>query len=329
MRRGFIVLVAVLALALVPAMLCAQYSAPFGITGLPSLPSCLSGNQIPGFAPEIYFGWGIPQIRNMTVALTANSFGADNIQNINLNLPLGGFWIGASLPVALTDHLAIVADGWYLASDYVNLTTNTNTSEANFVVGYQNTNMGSNGYIPPLFGTNWQAKPYWWFVDGALAYGSSAFSMLAGCRFDYTSLAVTNPSVYMLNSSYFSNEDEADMVSRAVMPYIGFQSAYRDTVQNLSFRLLGLPTVLGSSHIGVTTNAGRFQYGDTDYRRGYFYEAFAEYTRKFWGASQGGVFARWNTIGAESKGTGGINMNNNNGLVGNGLQDTYALSFYR
>ncbi len=44
MRRGFIFFVSILALALVPAMACAQYSGAFGLSGLPSMPSLFGGS---------------------------------------------------------------------------------------------------------------------------------------------------------------------------------------------------------------------------------------------------------------------------------------------
>ena len=45
MRRGFILFVGILALALAPALVSAQYSGAFGLSGLPSMPSMFGGSS--------------------------------------------------------------------------------------------------------------------------------------------------------------------------------------------------------------------------------------------------------------------------------------------
>lgn len=334
MRRGFILFVGILALALAPAMACAQYSPAFGLSGLPSMPSFFGGSsgcgagQGLGMAPEIYLGWGIPQERNTSVSLTADNQGAANIQNINLNLPTGGLWIGASLPISLSENLSLVADGWYLSSGYDNLNTNTNTTQTNLIVNNGGTNQ-TLGLLPQVLGVDWAAKPYWWFIDGAFAYGKPSFSVLAGVRYDYYSVAVTNPSNFG-NYVLFSNQDEADVTSRAVIPFIGFQTAFRSSDQNLLVRFLGIPTILGNTNVGVTTTVGRFEFDNINYNKGgYFYEIFGEYTRRLFGASQAGVFARYNTASAKSSGTGQIDNGAGGLQLVNANSDTYSFSLYR
>ncbi|MGA8833499.1 MAG: hypothetical protein WB554_18015 [Desulfomonilaceae bacterium] len=330
MRRGFIFFVSILALALVPAMACAQYSGAFGLSGLPSMPSlfggsgnCGGGAKCPAFVPELYVGWGIPQNRNTSVSLTAQGLGVAGITNVNLNLPTSGLWLGAALPVALSDNLSFVADGWYLVPGYSNLSSDEFYSYAG-------------GGIAPIIiynqlGNNWGAKPYWWYVDGAFAYtfagrgcggmSGGGFSLLLGVRYDYYTVGITSPdNIFNL----FDNGDAGDVTSRAVIPFVGFQTSYRDSVQNLSVRIIGIPTIVGSSFVGLTTTGGnRFEYNDVTYNKGgQFYEIFGEYTRKFFGASQAGIFARWNTALAKSSGTGAI-VNNS------ALQDSFDFSLYR
>ena len=88
MRRGFILFVGILALALAPAMVSAQSSGAFGLSGLPSMPSMFGGSgkcgepACPAFAPAVYFGWGIPQDRNTSVSLTAQNNGAVNVREV-------------------------------------------------------------------------------------------------------------------------------------------------------------------------------------------------------------------------------------------------------
>jgi hypothetical protein len=323
MRRGFIFFVGILALALVPAMACAQYSGAFGLSGLPSMPSLLGGSgncgggaKCPAFAPALYVGWGIPQTRNTSVSLTAQSNGAANVRDINLNLPTSGLWLGAALPVGLTENLSFVATGWYLVPGYSNLNSNE----------FYGTTPTYN-----LLGNTWGAKPYWWFADGAFAYtfggpgcggiSGGGFSLLLGIRYDYYSVGITSPSNTF---NLFDSGDAGDVTSRAVIPFVGFQVSYKDTVQNLTARIIGIPTIVGSSYVGLTTTgANRFEYNDITYNKGgQFYEIFGEYTRQFFGASQAGIFARWNTATAKSSGTGDI-INNP------ALQDTYDFTLYR
>jgi len=326
MRRGFIFFVSILALALVPAMACAQYSGAFGLSGLPSMPSLFGGSgncggggaKGPAFVPELYVGWGIPQNRNTSVSLTAQGLGVGTVKDIKLNLSTDGLWLGAALPVGLTENLSFVATGWYLVPGYSTL--NSNEFYAPLRTNY-------------LLGNQWGAKPSWWFVDGAFAYtfggpgcggiAGGGFSLLLGVRYDYYTVGITSPD----NIDYlFDNGDAGDVISRGVIPFVGFQVSYKDTVQNLSVRLIGIPTIVASSYVGLTTTGGnRFEYNDITYNKGgQFYEIFGEYTRKFFGASQAGIFARWNTATAKSSGSGGF-INNLNPAN----QDTFDFTLYR
>jgi hypothetical protein len=265
------------------------------------------GAAAPGIAPAVYFGWGIPQDRNTSVSLTAQNNGAGNVRTVDIKLATGGFWLGAALPVSLTDNLAFVATGWYLFPG----DSNANSSE-NFLNQQLEQNI--------LLGNNWGAKPNWWFVDGAFSYGWQGFSVLLGLRYDYYTVSITGPSNV---DGLFDNQDQGDVISRGWIPFIGFQSAYTDTVQSIKVRMLGIPTIVGSSYVGLSfVGNNRFAYNDVAYTGGHFYEVFGEYTRKFFGSSQAGVFARWNTARATSSDTGSL-INNP------AQQDTYNFSLNR
>ncbi len=319
MRRGFIFFVGILALALVPAMACAQYSGAFGLSGLPSMPSlfggsgnCGGGAKCPAFVPELYVGWGIPQNRNTSVSLSADT-GAATVRNISLQLPTDGLWLGTALPLSLTENLSFVATGWYLFGGANKL----NSREDNGII--------AGGTL----GNNWNVTPTWWFADGALAYTfggpccggitGGGFSLLLGLRYDYYEVQITSPdnvNVLLVNGG------QGDVYAKSWIPFVGFQCAYKDTVQNLNVRLLGIPTNTGTCYTGMTTALGRFEFGENNYSKGgYFYEIFGEYTRQFFGASQAGVFLRWNTTNAKSSGSGRIAAAN--------TSDTYNLSLYR
>ncbi|MFH0960468.1 MAG: hypothetical protein V1897_17400 [Pseudomonadota bacterium] len=316
MRRGLILFVGILALALAPTFVGAQYSGAFGLSGLPSMPSMFGGSgkcgdaASPGIAPAFYVGWGIPQERNTSVSLTAQHLGASNVRSVDIKFPTNGLWLGAALPISLTESsqcggsasLSFVATGWYLFG------------------GDGNADSWDDYTIPGLAGysNDWSAKHNWWFVDGALAYGWSGFAALVGLRYDNYTASFTSPN----NFGLFTGREGTNFLSSAWIPFIGFQSAYTDSNQSLKVRMLGIPTIVGYSYVGLTvTGAQRFEYNNPNYTAGHFFEVFGEYTRKFFGASQAGVFLRWNSARATSSGTGEI--------LNTAFQDTYNFSLNR
>ncbi len=239
MRRGLILFVGIMALALAPTFVGAQYSGAFGLSGLPSMPSMFGGSgkcgdaASPGIAPAFYVGWGIPQDRNTSVSLTAQNLGATNVRSIDIKFPTNGLWLGAALPVSLTESsqcggsssLSFVATGWYL---FGGDTTADSWDNCNLAPILQDAN-------------NWSAKHNWWFVDGALAYGWTGFAALVGLRYDNYTASLTSPNTLGL----FNGQHEASFLSSAWIPFIGFQSAYTDTIQSLKIRMLGIPTIVG------------------------------------------------------------------------------------
>ena len=309
MIRRLALFFGVLAIIWAPTMVCAQYSGAFGLSGLPSMPSMFGSSGkcgdagAPNLSPAVYIGWGIPQDRNTSVTLSAQNTGLvpslnTTLRTVNVNLPTNGVWLGAALPMALTSpaecgsssNLSFVASGWYL------FTGQTNPSlYDDYIVN-----------VPPPFSTHtWNSQGAWWFVDGALAYGWTGFAALLGLRYDNYSLNLTSPD--NLNGGLFTGQQEGQFLSSAWIPFIGFQSAYTDTVQSLKVRMLGIPTILGYSYLGVTVaGADRLQYNNVNYSGGYFFEAFGEYSRKFLGSSQAGVFLRWNATGARSSDTAAL-----------------------
>ena len=307
MRRGLILFVGILALALAPTFVGAQYSGAFGLSGLPSMPSMFGGSGCgnaasPGIAPAFYVGWGIPQDRNTSVSLTAQNLGANNVRSVDIKFPTNGVWLGTALPVSLGDNFSFVATGWYL---FGGDTTADSWDNYNLAPVVQDAN-------------NWSAKHNWWFVDGALAYGWTGFAALVGLRYDNYTASLTSPNTLGL----FNGQHETSFLSSAWIPFIGFQSAYADTTQSLKIRMLGIPTIVGYSYVGLTAAGGnRFEYNNPNYTAGHFFEVFGEYTRKFFGSSQAGVFLRWNSARATSSGTGEF--------LTTAFQDTYNFSLNR
>jgi len=307
MRRGFILFVGILALALAPALVSAQYSGAFGLSGLPSMPSMFGGSSkcgepvCPAFAPAVYFGWGVPQDRNTSVSLMAQNNGAANVREITVKLPTNGFWLGTALPICLGENLSFVATGWYLFPG----TPGGNSNE-------------DVGAVRQYLANNWTTQFNWWFVDGAFAYGWQGFSALLGLRYDYYTVSISDPN----NNALFGGQERGDVTSNGWIPFVGFQSAYTDAVQSMKVRILGIPTIVGTGQVALTTiNGNRFEFDNSNYTGGHFFEVFGEYTRKFFGASQAGVFARWNTARATTSGTGQI--------LNIAANDTYNFSLNR
>jgi hypothetical protein len=306
MRRGLILFVGILALALAPTFVGAQYSGAFGLSGLPSMPSMFGGSgsgnaASPGIAPAFYVGWGIPQDRNTSISLTAQNLGANNVRSVDIKLPTNGVWLGTALPVSLGDNFSFVATGWYLFG------------------GDTKADSWDNYNLAPVVqdANNWSAKHNWWFVDGALAYGWTGFAALVGLRYDNYTASLTSPN----NLGLFGGQEETSFLSSAWIPFVGFQSAYTDAIQSLKIRILGIPTIVGYSYVGLTTLGNRFEYNNPNYTAGHFFEVFGEYTRKFFGSSQAGAFLRYNSARATSSGTGEI--------LTTAFQDTYNFSLNR
>jgi len=313
MRRGLILFVGILALALAPTFVGAQYSGAFGLSGLPSMPSMFGGSgkcgdaASPAIAPAFYVGWGIPQDRNTSVSLTAQNNGILTVRNISLRIPTNGLWLGTALPVSLGDNLSFVATGWYLFSGQPNADFNDDHTPPQ---------------LPnPASYHSWDTQGTWWFVDGAVAYGWTGFAALVGLRYDNQTLKLSSPGN---NVGLFTGQQEGNFLSSAWIPFIGFQSAYTDALQSLKIRMLGIPTILGYSNLGITiTGPDRLQYNNVNYSSGYFFEAFGEYTRRFFGSSQAGVFVRWNSTHALSSDT--LSLVNNPGTN----NDTFNFSLTR
>ncbi len=319
MRRGLILFVGILALALAPTFVGAQYSGAFGLSGLPSMPSMFGGSgkcgdaASPAIAPAFYVGWGVPQDRNTSVSLTAQNLGASNVRSVDIKLPTNGLWLGTALPVSLGDNFSFVATGWYLFGGG----TSGNSREDHSALVEIRDHDGP-VLTPFSYANDWSAKHNWWFVDGALAYGWTGFAALVGLRYDNYTASLTSPN----NLGLFTGQQETSFLSSAWIPFIGFQSAYTDAVQSLKVRMLGIPTIVGYSYVGLTVAGGnRFEYNNPNYTAGHFFEVFGEYTRRFFGSSQAGAFLRWNSARATSSGTGEILTTTN--------QDSYNFSLNR
>lgn len=270
MRRGLLLLVGVIVLALAPALACAQ------ISGLPSLGGFFgSGSGCapavgPGAAAAVYLGWMPGQENAVGASLDAQNAGAFNVRSINFKYQTSGLWLGGALPIQITDKLSFLGTGWYLfPSD--------GKADLRETVAANN------------WGNDWTKKDIWWFVDGAAVYGDANFAAIAGFRYDKFS---TNVSSANIN---FNAGQQADLISQAFIPLIGVQGGYKSSVSALNVRAVGFPTMLGNAKANFTIdNTNRFEATGT-YNGGHFLEFLAEYSRQMFANGDAGVFLRWNT----------------------------------
>lgn len=281
MRRGLLLLVGVIALALTPALSCAQFGGMPGISGLPTLGNFFGSSsgcgdtKAPAFAPTVYFGWMPKQDNNVGLSLDAQNIGAFNIQNANFKYSTSGFWLGGALPLQLSDNLSIIGTGWYLfPSD-----NTADLSQALFpqreLIAYNN---------------NWDKKDIWWFLDGVLAWGNANFAALAGFRYDKFSTNFSGG-----DSNPFNLGQNIDIISHGYIPLIGAQAGYKSSVSSANVRIIGFPTMVGDATANFTIAAGNRLEATGNYNGGHFLEIFAEYARQFMANGDLGVFLRFNS----------------------------------
>lgn len=280
----------------------AQAQGLFGL-GLPGLPSFGFPTEIGGCGEKVcpsgglvgYIGWMEnregSEISGDTTERTI--FGAFSAKH---KYPERGLWLGLIASGCLSEHISLLASGWYLVP-----------SRQNELETYD-------------WGTawrNWDTDPQWWYVDGLFAFGKQ-LSLLAGLRFDRYSNKFKNPSNAIAVSS--NPNDTADVNSDSWIPLVGTQYVYTDTTTNLTVRAVGFPVLLGNFKYRETVGGASAIEGSRNWRNGYFLEIFAEYSKRI-GQGTIGVFGRWN-------GTEGKTAVDIQGLPGAGSSD-FDISFRR
>lgn len=303
MRRGLLLLVAVIALAMTPALSCAQFG---GISGLPTFGNFFGSGagcgdtKTPGLAPAVYFGWMPKQENNVGISLDAQNIGAWNIQTANFRYSTSGFWLGGALPVQLSDNLSIIGTGWYLFPSDNSADLTQSVFPARQLTVYAN---------------NWDKKDIWWFLDGVLAWGNANFAALAGFRYDKFS---TN---FSSGNDPFNLGQNIDIISHAYIPLIGAQAGFKNSVSSANVRIIGFPTMTGDARANFTLAAANRFEATGNYNGGHFLEIFAEYARQFMANGDLGVFLRFNSARTTSDVSGDTTLAPNTG--------DYLLSFNR
>jgi hypothetical protein len=181
-----------------------------------------------------------------------------------------GLWLGASIPVRLTDSLTWTTRGEYFVPFRGRIWASANGTNSGF---FQDTIivMGVPISFPPISTTSPGAveldasvRTTWFFVDAEIAYSEllEGISVLAGVRYDRL-LSTIGPVVPPSNITIpVSSSVTAELNS--VCPYFGIRTSVGGPSGAVTFEIKGLPTV-------VFTNA-RYKA-----QNGYFGEFKGEY----------------------------------------------------
>ena len=196
--------------------------------------------------PTIYAGWGL----GGKIALSCSGTISDGIQSIQyegkLQYRTAGFWLGAALPMALTESLGIRAEGWY------------------FFPSVHTLNLESIFVLPPVSGRvsgDLDIWPNWWAVDLAIYRRMlPGFTLMAGGRHDSV-YGVVGPGA--LGPVLGPDIPELQMQLNSFSPYVGFSETIGSGSQMLRITAKGFPTV-----VVTDPRAGA---------HGYFVELMAEY----------------------------------------------------
>jgi hypothetical protein len=275
MRRIVVWVLSILVIGLTPCFVLAQGFIGAGLPALPSLGGFMGssgsfGDKVTGIAvPTLYVGYGAGDLQ---FGAGADNLGAAGVRQINHSYRNNGVWLGAALPVGLSEYFSVLASGWYFFP-----TSDNGTTES-----YNQGRLGQR---------HWSARTQWWYVDGlvAISCGKSGAALLAGVRYDSFTTKFQDPSTE--RNRFDLATDEADVISEGWIPLLGVQYAMNSGQNALIARFVGIPTLLGTAKYNETINNNRIE-SSGNWNGGYFWELFAEYDRNFNQMGGIGVFGR-------------------------------------
>jgi hypothetical protein len=219
-----------------------------------------------------------------------------------------GLWLGLAQTIPVTERISFMATGWYL------IPSNSPSRERYLPLAGQTTNQGGLGE------RTWSTQNTWWYVDGALIFGSglgcgsaggiNGLGLVLGARYDYFTTKFKDP---YNNFGLVANAGDADVISYGVIPLLGAQYSLSSATTNLVFRIVGVPTLVGSAVYRETVLPGTRLDATGSYNGGHFLEAFAEYGQKIAGPAGIGIWGRWNT----ANGTSDLNVDVGGGINAN------------
>jgi hypothetical protein len=241
---------------------------------------CGSPDCLPVEGPRVYVGGSADYTGGTAFDISTQGVGLLGAAEFRHSYPNRGLWLGLTLPFDPGPRLGLYASAW----------TFLRTGNVNSLEAYNNN---------PFLGREWQVEPYWAIVDGfAIFRCGYGFNILGGFRYDHYTVAFKNPvnAVGVISLP----TDVADLNVINYVPLIGTQYENYSYLGSIVFRAVGFPALGGDVKYFEPSGGGTALRGTGNYRRGYFFELFMEYTKKF-GPSQLGLFARWNDFHAQSK----------------------------
>ena len=233
----------------------------------------------PGGGPTVYVGGSADYSGGTVFDFSAQGIALLGAAEFRHGYPNRGAWLGLTLPFDPGPRFGLCLSGWSFLR-----TGNVHSRET-----YNN---GS------FFSREWQEKPYWTIVEGlAILRCGYGCNIIGGFRYDHYDASFKNPVNPVGVGS--APTDQADLDVRNYIPLIGTQYEHDSYLGSLLVRAVGFPA-LGGDVKYLEPFAGNTAIQATgSYRRGYFFELFMEYTKKF-GPGQLGLFARWNDLHAQS-----------------------------
>jgi len=310
MKRLVVLLVSILVLAWVPGLVSAQGFLP---PGLPSLGS--GGSSYYGYDKQITVVGDIGYVCQSHAAdLSFEAEGAGFLplgaNGWKQSFPVQGALLGATASFATGGGLTFLGRGtWLFAS-------------------------GGESYENYKFGAGagerkWGAKPQWWTLEGAAAYGLNGSSaVIGGLRYDSFEVSFDNPSNYTIAGL---PTDQADLRFSAWIPFAGVVAKHGGA----KFGLVGSPWLPGSLKYGQTLGGTGVRYdGSGAMQSGYLLEAFGEYAVNLAGVSAG-LYAKWtlahgttkitaDRLGGTESDTFSVSLERQNWILG----ASAAMSFY-
>lgn len=295
MKKGFVLVAALLMLAAIPVGVHAQGLLGSMWPGSFSQRSCGLGPCDPCgpplFDPPIFYvGW-----------MDSNSakFSFDAAGGGGQRWPLTGVWLGLAERINLNETCGVDLDGWVL------IPSNRNGGEAETVdttiphlSPTSTPGVFTVTFIPAaiLATRTWDTRPDWWYLDAAATYSmSEAFRILAGFRYEHFSTNFQNPSpIFGLVTT---PDDTADATVNSYLPFVGLQSS----MGGLNLRLIGFPIAPAQVTYGETGIFGVNSRVNSSggWSRSYFLELFAEYSHNIASNMGIGAFFRWNYLHAQ------------------------------
>ncbi len=229
--------------------------------------------------PRVYGGY-LDSADLASFGFDTDGLGVGGVVAIDHTFPLRGLWLGAGASIEFSDGVGAMVGGSYLVPA-------DGSSEEVY-------NDGVGGSR-----RSWSSTTQWWTLEGAGTYAFTGTTVaVGGLRYDSFRLDFQDP--YNATIATSRPSDEADVTIEGYLPFVGMTAVHDVNPTYLRAGVIGFPVVLG--HVDYKQTFGgipaRLE-GSGDFNAGYFFEAFAEYSRTVSSATVG-VFARWSMVHAEA-----------------------------